>query len=144
VLKEFTPHPALLTIWRIVAAGVMVVPAFVIQVLFRFGSMAWIVGAGVWLVVFLLLYLAYLPLLFRRLSYAVEETRIVRRSGLLFRSVRSFPLAGIQYSTLVQNPIDRVFNLASIILVVAGGRMILPGLREDDAKKLADRLGERA
>jgi membrane protein YdbS with pleckstrin-like domain len=121
----------------------MILPAFVIQVLFRFGSMAWLVGAGVWLAVFLLVFLVYLPLLFRRLSFVLQEKRITRRGGLIFHAIRSFPVAGVQYVTLVRNPLERMFRLTSVVLVVAGGRMLLPGLSEKDAKALADQLGER-
>jgi membrane protein YdbS with pleckstrin-like domain len=142
-VREIKPLPSLLSLWRGFAAVGALLPAFVTSVLFQPLSPAWLVATAVWLAVFFVIYLIYLPLLHRRLLYSVSDGRVTMRAGVFYHNIRSLPIAGIQYITVVRTPLDRLFRLYTVILAVAGGRMLLAGLGKEDADDLAALLGER-
>lgn len=142
-MGSIRPQPKVLTIWRIMLAIGICVPAFLNSVFFRITSPIWTWGTVIWMTAFLLLYLIYLPLRYRRLSFSVTSDRILLYGGVLYRSARMVPIARIQYTSLSANPFERIFGLCSLVVVMAGGRAVLPGLRRQDAEALAAVLGDR-
>lgn len=90
-----------------------------------------------WIALYMVLYVIYLPLRYRNLSFSLTDTYIVLHSGVIYHRVRSIPLQNIQYTTLYRNPFDRLFGLCSLVVTAAGGRITLPGLRLSDAQRLS-------
>lgn len=139
-MSRIKPQPGVLTIWRIAAALAMVAPAFLSALLTQ-GSV-WIGLSAVWITVFLLLYLVYLPLRYEKLHFTVEETQITLYSGVLYTRVRAMPLHSIQFTAVRRNPLEALFGLCSLEVTAAGGQLVLPGLRLRDAEALSRVLSD--
>lgn len=139
-MGQMKPQPKILTIWRMSLTIAMVIPAFANALFFSPRSRVWLILSLVWLALFLILYLWYLPLRYNNLSFTVSGERILLYSGALYTRVRILPLCNIQYVSVYHNPIERIFGLCSLSAVAAGGRVTLPGLREPDAQSLAKSL----
>lgn len=134
------PQPAILTIWRIALIFITLVPAFLTSLILRIGSVAWTVATGLWIFAFLAAYLVYLPIRYKKLAYGISGDNIVLVSGTFYTRVCSIPIAGIQFTALVQSWLDRFFGLSTLVINAAGGRISIPGLKTQDAKALADLL----
>lgn len=139
-MGRIKPQPRILSIWRILLTLVMVLPAFANALFFPARGRAWLIITIVWVIVYLALFLVYLPLRYNKLSYSVGNERILLYSGALYTNVRVLPLQNIQYVSIYQNPIERLFGLCTLVAVAAGGRISLPGLRRQDAESLAKAL----
>lgn len=137
------PQPRILMKWRINLALFMLIPAFLIALLFPVASRVWIILCAAWLVAFLGMYLVYLPLRYRGLSFTVEDDRILLYSGVLYTRVRCIPLRNVQFTTIHRSFADYVAGLCSLAVTSAGGRAVLPGLRPWDAEALSASLTER-
>lgn len=139
-MGKMKPQLKILSIWRMILAISMVIPAFANALFFPFRSRTWLFVSLGWIALFLALYLFYLPLRYHKLSFTVGNERILLYSGALYTRIRSLPLRNIQYVSVYQNPLERLFGLCSLVAVAAGGRISLPGLRREDAEALAKAL----
>lgn len=142
-MGQMKPQPKILTAWRVLLTFAMLAPAFLNALLFPIRGQAWLGVSAGWIVLFLVLYLVYLPLRYQKLSFSVSGDRILLYSGVLYTRARSIPLRNIQYSTILRSPLDRLFGLCSLVVTAAGGRISLPGLRLPDAEALAKALLEQ-
>lgn len=134
------PQPRILVIWRIHLAVSMAIPAFLNALFFRLSDPLWVWITLGWLLIFLALYLVYLPLRYRGMSFAVAGDKILVYNGVLYARVKSIPMGGIQFTTLWAGPLERMLGLCSLILSSAGGQAALPGLRRKDAEALVELL----
>lgn len=137
------PQPALLTIWRLSLTCAAIPPAFLISLCLRIGGRAWSIATVIWALLFLFLYLVYLPLKFRRLAFTLKNERLTVHSGGFYIRMREMPLENVQYVGILISPFDALFGLASVSVIAAGGRVLVPGLRKQDALNLADMLPGR-
>lgn len=142
-MGKMKPQPQILTVWRIVLALAMVLPAFLNTLIFGRTGLIWAGTTAAWVVLFLVLYLAYLPLRYLRMSYSLTDDRIVLYGGVLYRNIKSIPIRNVQYTVVSRNLIARPFGLCTLLVVAAGGRMAIPGLRAEDAETLAGVLTDR-
>lgn len=140
-MGSMKPQPKILTIWRIVLTLCAVVPAFLNAILFPVPGRLWLWVSVVWIALYLAMYLVYLPLKYQKLTFSVSEERILLYSGVLYTYVRSIPLRNIQFTAITKTPFDHLFGLCSLVVTAAGGRIVLPGLREKDAEALSRALG---
>lgn len=62
---------------------------------------------------------------FKLKGFALREKDIIVRDGWLWRSCHIIPFARIQHVVLNQGPIDRLFELAEIIIYTAGEESVL-------------------
>ncbi|MDR2909160.1 MAG: PH domain-containing protein [Oscillospiraceae bacterium] len=131
-----TPQPRILTVWRASLVGAAFVPAFLSSLIFSPGEPGWWAASALWLTLFLLCYLWYLPSRFKRLSLAVEEDRFIQTGGVFLRISRTAPFGSVQFLRLSSSPIHRYFGLSSLIIVAPGGRILMPGLRAEEAERL--------
>jgi membrane protein YdbS with pleckstrin-like domain len=93
------------------------------------------VGAG--------LLAAGVPVLrYRRWRYAVRETDLWIRSGVLWVTTSVIPFSRLQFVDTHQGPLERLFRLSSLVVHTAaiGTSGRLPGLDTDQAERLRDRL----
>jgi membrane protein YdbS with pleckstrin-like domain len=93
-----------------------------------------------WVLLFLLLYLVWLPLYYRSIRFRVGERAVLLRSGVLLRKTAVMPVAAIQFTGLRALPGERILGLCTLQLVAAGARLRLPGLPRGEAEGLAARL----
>lgn len=131
------PQRSVLTIWRIVLSLIMLAPAFLNSLFFGRNTLVWTLLTVVWVIVFLGFYLFYLPVRYRKLSFRVDKEKITLNSGILCTRVHAIPLQNIQFTSTLQSPFGRMFGVCTLIVTAAGGRMLIPGLREQDAQNLA-------
>ena len=64
-------------------------------------------------------------------GFALREKDILYKSGIFFKSVTIIPFNRVQHCEIQQGPIDRYFNLGSLLLYTAGGSssdLIIKGL----------------
>ncbi|WRS26787.1 PH domain-containing protein [Oscillospiraceae bacterium MB08-C2-2] len=130
------PHPAMLTIWRLYLLLPGFVAAFLSALFFQPRSVPWLLVTGLWVAGFLFMYFFYLPAKYHRLSYTIAEGQLVKHSGVFYRRVLRMPLRSVRYTSLYMNPLGSFWKIGSVLVVAAGGRMMLPGLRLEEIESL--------
>jgi membrane protein YdbS with pleckstrin-like domain len=81
---------------------------------------------------------------YRSWGYAEREDDLIVRRGLLFRKVSVVPYGRMQFIDVTAGPLDRAFGLATVQLHTAAAATDarIPGLRQQDADHLRDRLAK--
>lgn len=131
------PQPQLLSIWRIALTLIAVPPAFLLSLLLRVGSNAWVFSAGGLVLSYLFVYLVYLPLLYKKTSFGISHEKIVFSTGVFNTRVIAIPLSKIQFVTVTRSVFSRLFGVSTVIVTAAGGRIAISGLNAADADNLA-------
>lgn len=136
------PDRRVVTVWRI--------GALVFATLFSFGAVvtALVLRVGVLGAVppALLAYglALYLPAAkWHAWSYLVTDTDVRINRGVWWRTASVVPLTRIQHVDTRQEPIDRAFGLAKVVIFTAGSvgaAIAIPGLAAAEAEALRDRL----
>lgn len=110
---------------------------------------AWLAGgavAGIPVTVAVVVLLAFLWLLlrgrYRSWGYLERADDLVVRRGVLFRQVSVVPYGRMQFIDVSAGPVDRFFGLATVQLhtAAAASDARIPGLSQDEAERLRDRL----
>lgn len=131
------PQPQIIAIWRILLTLAAMIPAFLVSLLFKSGSTVWIISIGTLALVYLLIFLVYFPLLYKKMSYSVSGERIIYKTGVLLNRIISVPVSAVQFVSVSQSALEKPFGLAAVSVTMAGGRIILSGLTLEDAQVLA-------
>lgn len=76
--------------------------------------------------------------------YDVTPTDVDLYSGVFTKKRTLVPLVRVQHVQTKQGPILRAHGLASVTVSTAGESFEIPGLAEDDANRLRDRVAELA
>jgi membrane protein YdbS with pleckstrin-like domain len=101
---------------------------------------------GVWLVLsaaLTTLLLAWPSVRYRHTFYRISEQGLRIRRGVVWRTVSSVPRSRVQHTDVAQGPIERLFDLATLIVYTAGthhASVSLSGLARDRALRIRDRL----
>ena len=80
---------------------------------------------------------------YRHTSYRISERGLRIRRGVLWRTVSSVPRSRVQHTDVAQGPIERMFELATLIVYTAGthyASVSLSGLARDTAFRIRDHL----
>ena len=132
--------------WAITSFILLVVVALIfyfIEVLHQ----PWIIATGVVLYILLCSFLyVWERNAFNNLGYAIREHDIIHRSGWLVTRLRTTPYNRIQHSNVVIGPLERKYNLASLILYTAGSDgadLKISGLTHDQAYQLKQWITEK-
>ncbi|HVE62759.1 MAG TPA: PH domain-containing protein [Mycobacteriales bacterium] len=80
----------------------------------------------------------------RAWSYTERESDLMLRRGVLVRRTTIVPYGRMQFVDVAQGPLDRRYRIASVVLHTAAATTdaVIPGLPEDEAERLRDRLAE--
>lgn len=84
---------------------------------------------------------------FRKKGFAIRERDITYRSGIIFHRITTVPLTRVQHSEVIQGPLARMFDLASVRIYTAGGSnsdLSIPGIKEKEANRIREFLNEAA
>lgn len=140
-------HPRVVTLWRItglargalLTAGVLAAESLV-------GTPAPF-GLPTAIVALLAIVSAAIvpPLRFRAWGFAVRDTDLYLRHGILFRTTSIIPYARIQHVDTRHGPLDRWLGLATLVVFTAGTRgaiVSIPALAMDTAESMRDQLAE--
>ncbi len=84
----------------------------------------------------------WLPFWFGSISYSVSETRITRKSGIVFRREQVMRTTALQYTTTLRTPFSKWTGLNFIPLHAYGGTLFLAFLSRDDAGEIQQFLQE--
>lgn len=90
-------------------------------------------------VVFLVIYWIVQEVSFKYLAYAIRDKDLIFQKGWIIRTFKVCPINRIQNCSVHQGPLERKFNLATLILYTAGSQgadMRIPGLTDDEANRL--------
>ena len=82
---------------------------------------------------------------YRHIRYRLDAHGVTIRRGVVWRSVTSVPTSRVQHTDVVRGPVERYFDLATLVIHTAGTRdasVALSGLGHREAIVLRDRLIE--
>jgi uncharacterized protein len=139
--------PRAVTLWRVNAAlrGMLLVAGalaaeWFATTPFPFGS------ATAAVAVLTLANAVFVPgLRYRSWGFALRETDLYLRYGILFRTTSIVPHARIQHVDTHHGPVDRALGLADLMVYTAGSRgaiVTIPALGRTAAESLRDRLAD--
>ncbi len=136
--------PRTLSMWRLLAVIVVGVPGMAAT--FVAAAAGGTAAAATGLAVAALLTLA-LQVVSRRYAawgYATRDRDLLIRRGVLVQRLSVVPYGRMQFVDVSQGPLDRRFDVASVVLHTAAAATdaAIPGLSADDATQLRDRLAE--
>lgn len=138
------PSPRLLRLRRL-EVGVPAAVAAVALVVFgaASGSTAAYVLAAVAVAAGLVL-LAFTGRRYRSWGYAEREDDLLVRRGIAFTRLSVVPYGRMQFIDVTAGPLERLFDLATVRLHTAAAATDarIPGLEEEEAARLRDRLAE--
>jgi membrane protein YdbS with pleckstrin-like domain len=114
------------------------------------GALAWISSSALGLLLSAtllgvqgLLALLWPALTYERFRYALRDPDLLISRGVLFRGQTSVPYDRIQFVDTRQGPLERLFGLSRLLVYTASGAgadAVIPGLAEETAAHLRDRL----
>lgn len=142
--------PAIKKIWTVkyglyTAAAVLAAAVYELPALFTGGDRALPTGAltlGL-LTVGLAATLLVPRLRYRFWAFALDTDELLLERGVWKRVYTVVPLRRIQHLDVSRNLLEREFDLGRLIVYTAGtqgNRVVLPGLRYDEAERLRDTL----
>ena len=158
------PQKGLLTLWRLYTAGAALsalvifcpfslsislsadqfswqaLPAVAVSVVRLSPTPLRLLVGGLWLLALAGLAAFYWPALFRRQSYLLGQNAAEASGGLLLRYHRVLPWNGVQYLSVASGPLHRCLGISSLVLVAAGGRMVISGLKTTECIELLSQL----
>ena len=125
-----------LVCWRIRLALVAFGPALAAALFFSYSRLVWGILTGLWTAAFLLFYFGYYPLKWRRLSYCADGGLLFLNTGVIYDRRKAIPLERIQYLTVSRTPVQRLMDLSSVCIHLAGGIALLPCVSREEAERL--------
>lgn len=133
--EKVLPQRAVI-LWRVRATLLLIVAAFLCGVLFVFSNiMAIVFGIGA-VVIYLLLMFLYFPYLYKGYMYGFLSKQIFIKKGVLFHRNIHIRMDKIQYCVLIQGPLQRLFGLASVLILMAGSQEYIRDIHVKNAEKL--------
>lgn len=139
-----------LKVWKITAAIYIGILWFLIIMIavfsYLFDWTYWIVIVAIILnAVFSYLFIFLFPKLrYRRWRYEIFEQEIYIQRGIFIMKRTIIPMIRVQHVDTEQGPIMRGFHVASVSISTAATTHIIPGLSEEDASELRDRISQLA
>jgi uncharacterized protein len=130
------------------------IPLTILAVVTGIPSLVMTVGAGVPLLflVWVVVYLALVGFIWwwagawwRRARWRIDHRGMLIRQGVFWRREVSIPRSRVQHTDVAQGPLDRMLDLARLVIHTAGthnASVTLAGLRHEDALALRDHLIE--
>lgn len=77
---------------------------------------------------------------FYRYRYIIDETRIVKREGLVFITTEMAPIERVHQISVMRGPIDRLTGLSKVRATTAGGEITIRFLEQSVAEELSIKL----
>ena len=142
--------PRMLRVWYVSGVIAIVVVALAavatwLAVWAAGGDVLWVYLAAGVLEVICVVDLAVSPRIqYATWRYDVTPTDVDLYRGVFVKKRTLVPLVRVQHVQTKQGPILRVHGLASVTVSTAGESFEIPGLAEDEAERLRDRVAELA
>ena len=138
------------TVWRLTAllwSGVLLAVATVAAVLaVRWGAPVMLVALAiaVFLTGMALAILMGPGINYRHWRYELREQEIDLQHGIFTITRTVIPMARVQHVDTRRGPLDRGFGLAGLVIYTAAGSSTIPGLSEETAGHLRNRIAALA
>jgi len=126
-------------IGAIITVGALSIPAILTRI-----PWFWLLP-GIVAVVFAVT-LAVTPRRVRAIGFVLREDDLVFRRGIMFQRTVAVPYGRMQLVDINRGPFDRAFGLSELKFVTAAAAtgVTIPGLPEEEAEELRDRLAALA
>ena len=133
----------LMLVKRVIFVLIVIVILFVYRLINSHGwlsSTLFIIGIGV---VFLLglFYVLLAKVYFARKQYAINESNVTYKSGVLFQSIVVVPFSRIQHIELDEGPFERKLGLTALSIYTAGDSgkdLLIKGLKNEKAIEIKE------
>lgn len=142
--------PRALRVWRIGAAiGTFFIwiPAIIVVTVTYFADWIWPWALLILifpLLVTILQVFIIPPLEWRRWRYEVTEREVDMQRGVFVMTRTLVPMSRVQHVDTQQGPLLRYYGLSAVTITTAGGGHEIPGLSEDVAAEVRDRIAALA
>lgn len=127
--------------WLIVSSILLVIVAFLVVFIPYFqSSLRIVLISALWLLISIVYYTGQTKS-FKLRGYAVRERDIIYRNGWIIRQIHICPFNRIQNSSVNTGPLERKYNLATLVLYTAGSNgadLHIRGLKEKEAHSIKD------
>ncbi len=78
----------------------------------------------------------YLPLYFKSVNYYATDRKIIKHSGVFYKTNQVMRFDSIQYTTVISTLFSKKTGFNFVMLNAFGGRMILTFLRQRDLEEI--------
>ena len=103
-----------------------------------------VINIMIGLVILDFLYLIVSPKVrYERYRYSITEDSIDVREGFIFIERSIVPIERLHKIAIEKGPIDRMFNLANVIVTTAGGDVTIRFLEDEKSEFIADALKKK-
>lgn len=103
-----------------------------------------VINIMIGLVILEFLYLIVSPKVrYERYRYSITEDSIDVREGFIFIERSIVPIERLHKIAIEKGPIDRMFNLAKVIVTTAGGDVTIRFLEDEKSEFIADALKKK-
>jgi len=111
-----------------------------------FSRLDWLLVLPAFFAVMAIVLAAFTPRRVRAIGYRLRDDDLLFRRGLMFQRFVSVPYGRMQLVDINRGPLARAVGLSELKLVTAAAasNVTIPGLPEQDAEQLRDRLVELA
>lgn len=142
--KRVSPKYVLVVIVSTIVGGVVAAAIATAIWLMAGFSLGWLLLIGVAVVTVALLVIS--PRRARSIGYELRTDDLLFRRGIMFQRFVAVPYGRMQLIDITRGPVGRMLGLADLKFVTAAAStsVVVPGLPEDEAGRLRDRLVELA
>ncbi len=144
----FERHPPRYKSYRFVLTTLLwIVPVTGFVIVASAFPEAWMLWAGLPLVILITVSFVAVPIGYRRRAYALRTRDITYKKGWLYKSMITLPFNRIQHTEVSQGPVERKFRLATLKIFTAGGSssdLAIPGLDQETAQELREFIAGKA
>ncbi|MDE6775153.1 MAG: PH domain-containing protein [Ruminococcus sp.] len=134
-MKIFKPDKNALVSMQIMVVAASVLFLIAARMYIPINVVVVIIAAAL-LTVVIFLNCIYLPLYFDYLSYEADDEKIIKHSGVIFKSDKTVKYSTVQYSAVVRTPFSKYTGLNFAVLFVYGGQLRLMFLSMNDIAEL--------
>ena len=136
-----------LTCWQVFTRYILKNPSSwseeLVSYLYYTAARAFTIFTFIWMAAFLLLCFVYYPMYYRQYRYSVGGIMVRVSRGVIYNQVDAVYIRNLQYTTLSQNLLQRLMNLATLRLYAAGGVVRIENISYEEARLLRIQLGRR-
>ncbi len=98
------------------------------------------IGIAIIMIILLLNTFLYPIIEYKQWKYLITDDKVDFTEGIYSTSRIIIPIIRIQHIKVEQGPINRIFNLANIQIVTAGGSHIIPNIEMEKAEEISEYL----
>lgn len=150
-IPENKLNPKVVSVWRIggcistVVIGLIIAAAVIPLSLALDGWMPWLPIGLVIVALWFIINVCIVPTVrYKRWRFDVTGDEVDIYHGIIVRQRIIIPLVRVQFTDTSQGPIKKAFGLAEVTINTAGGEESIPGLLDEDADALRDKVARLA